>query len=107
MIDVLRLSCTEQWLEHRVGQEARIEGVLQAMQGLFSSSVFVKRRHSVTPSAHRASWTSIEISVGISSKRSSSLVTGSDGALGERRRCLRRESESLPRGLAGRDAQAD
>jgi hypothetical protein len=45
VIDVLRFSRPEEWLEQGIPEDAAVEGVLQAMQRLLATGEFVKRRH--------------------------------------------------------------
>jgi hypothetical protein len=43
VIDVLRLACAEQRLKQRVGQDTRIEGVLETVNSLYPAPVFEHR----------------------------------------------------------------
>ena len=45
VIDVLGLSRSEQGLEHRISQDARIKGVLEPVETLLAASVFVQGGH--------------------------------------------------------------
>jgi hypothetical protein len=45
VIDVLGPSRTEQRLEHRVGQDAAVEQILEAVDRFLATGMFVERRH--------------------------------------------------------------
>ncbi len=42
MIDVLRLACSEKWLEQWILEDAGVEGVFEAVERLFSTCEFVE-----------------------------------------------------------------
>jgi hypothetical protein len=42
VVHVIEPTGTEQWLENRVCEDTRIEGVLESVQALFTASMFVE-----------------------------------------------------------------
>jgi len=60
MVEVIRSTFREHGLQHRIGEDLRVEQLLEAVQRLLSAGVLVETRHALTSflrvSLHHVYW---------------------------------------------------